>query len=246
MMDKNLPSFFFEQKTYTKKHRLKSLCFLALLFGFLLVVDSADAVVRRYAADEDNLTALREMRDTIDSMRHEVNNHETEIRMFSESVTNQEATLSSIRQQLQEANQQNKDQLKGTSVALEVKIANLEAINKSLMADMSQLKNHANDFSDSLTQYKQKIGELEKMMILQNHNIDNIQEAIHALVDALQLKDSKTLIAPEASSSKSYRIKPGDSLEKIARSNNTSVKVLKELNNLVNDRINVGQTIQLP
>ena len=209
------------------------------------MLNSADAVGRRYAADEDNLTALREMRDTIDSMRHEVNNHETEIRMFGESVTNQEATLASIRQQLQDAAQLNRDQLKGTSTALEVKIAGLEAINKSLVSDMSQLKNHSNEFTDSLTQYKQKINELEKMIVLQNRNIDNIQEAIHSLLDVLQVKDTKSPVSSDVSS-KSYRIKPGDSLEKIARSNNTSVKALKELNNLATDRIIVGQTIQLP
>lgn len=245
MMYSPFTSLLFSQLRHCfSRHRLKSLCLLGLFLAHLLI-PSAHAAVRRYSADEDNLTALREMRDSIDSMRHEVNNHETEIRMYGESVTNQEATLSSLRQQIQEATQFNKDQIKGSSVALEVKIAHLEAVNKSLMADMSQLKNHANEFADSLTQYKQKINELEKIIILQNHNIDNIQEAIRALVDALQLKDSKNLIAPEGSS-KVYRIKPGDSLEKIARSNNTTVKALKEINNLASDRIIVGQTIQLP
>jgi LysM repeat protein len=44
----------------------------------------------------------------------------------------------------------------------------------------------------------------------------------------------------------SYRIKPGDSLEKIARANQTTVQAIKELNGLTNDRIVVGKLLQLP
>jgi LysM repeat protein len=46
--------------------------------------------------------------------------------------------------------------------------------------------------------------------------------------------------------SRVYEVKPGDILEKIARKNNTSVKKIKELNGLTNDRIFVGQRIKLP
>lgn len=212
----------------------------------MLILEPTHAISRRYAAEEDNTLALREMRDSIDSMRHEVDNHETEMRMFGENINNQETTITSLRQLVQESNQANKDQIKGSANALEMKIAHLESVNKSLIADMSQLKNHANSFSDSLTLYEQKMRELEKKVAVQNQNIDNMQEAIRSLVDAMQFKDTKNFIAPEGSS-KTYRIKAGDSLEKIARNNNTTVKALKEINHLTNEnRIVADQIILLP
>lgn len=233
-------------------HRLISLCFSLIAFNFLIPA-LAEGAPRRYTAEEDSSTALREMRDSIDTMRHEVDNHETEIRMFDERVNNQEATIASLRQQLQDANQANKELLKGNSNSLEMKIAALETTNKSLMSDMAQFKTHANESADALEQYKKKIGELEKMLAelekllgKQNQNIENIQSAMASMMDALQVKDVPTKAIAQADGSKNYRIKPGDSLEKIARANSTTVKAIKELNNLTNDRIVVGQTLQLP
>lgn len=41
-------------------------------------------------------------------------------------------------------------------------------------------------------------------------------------------------------------VKKGDSLDKIARANGTTIKALKEANQLKNDRLKVGQVLQLP
>ncbi len=43
-----------------------------------------------------------------------------------------------------------------------------------------------------------------------------------------------------------YRIAPGDTLSEIAEENNTSVKQLKEINNLTSDRIRAGRTLLVP
>ena len=45
---------------------------------------------------------------------------------------------------------------------------------------------------------------------------------------------------------KIYRVKAGDSLEKIAKQNQTTIKKLKEANQLANDQIIVGQKLKLP
>lgn len=237
-------------KQYTFPYRTISLIIFTLCCFLPAISFSAQ---RRYSAEEDNTTALREMRDSIDAMRHEVDNHETEIRMFDERVNNQETTIGSLRQQLQDATQANKELLKGSSNALEVKISGLESTNKSLMADMAQFKTHSNESAEALEQYKKKIAALEKMLAeletmlgKQNQNIENIQSAMASMMDALQVKDVPTKTITQSDGSKIYRIKPGDNLEKIARANGTTVKAIKELNNLSADRIVVGQTLQLP
>ena len=46
-------------------------------------------------------------------------------------------------------------------------------------------------------------------------------------------------------SEKTYRIQPGDSLEKIAKAKQATVQKLKELNGLTNDKIIVGKLLRL-
>jgi LysM repeat protein len=52
--------------------------------------------------------------------------------------------------------------------------------------------------------------------------------------------------APAAMEAGVYVVKNGDALEKIARNNKTTVKAIKEINNMKTDRINVGQKLKLP
>lgn len=224
------------------------------LFAFvcasaILLAGQLAAAPRRYQ-DEDASTAMREMRDSIESLRHEVNNHETEIRQIEQRAENQESTISSLRQQVMDANQANKELVKGSSSSQESKVASLEATNKGLIADITQLRTHANESATVMAQSKQKIVELERLIEQQNQNIDNLQAALRSLMEAMNTT-SKTVgsISTEASSSSSdkiYKVKNGDSLEKIARAHNTTVRAIKDLNQLSNDRINVGQTLQMP
>lgn len=202
-----------------------------------------------YYQPDGTATAIREMRDTLDSMRQEVNNHESEIRMFDEKLASVDVIIESVRDQLNETNRSHKEQLKGNASTFEEKLASLDTTTKGLVADLRQLKTHANDSSTALTQYKQKIGELERIVEQQNQNIEHLQAAMKSLMDALQPKDVVINRAAEPSSvvsGSSYRVKAGDSLEKIARSNRTTVQVIKELNGMTGDRIVVGKVLKLP
>ncbi len=53
------------------RNKLFSLFFVVLFFFEALSPICLSAAPRRYSAEEDNSTALREMRDSIDTMRHE-------------------------------------------------------------------------------------------------------------------------------------------------------------------------------
>lgn len=227
-----------------KDNFAKSISAFAYALFLLLFTTSLLAAPARYGynRDEDTNTVLREMRDSLDALRHEINNHDTELHMFEERVNNQEATIASFRQQVQDSNQANKDLLKGSNSSFDSKIVSLEASNRNIVADLQQLKSHANESSTALTQYKQKMSDLEKLIILQNQNIDSLQAGLQSLVEAIQVKENIGSIA----NTKGYKIKAGDSLEKIARAHHTTIKAIKELNNLSNDRIIVGQTIQIP
>lgn len=208
-----------------------------------LISVPAVAAPRPYG-DYNTDTSIREMRSSIDDLRHISNNHETEIRTIEEKFKNVESIMDSLRKQIQDQTQGAKEQLKNSSTSLEAKLGDLDLAIKSLTADLRQIKNHSNESSSALSQYKQRILDLEKTVAAQTQNIDNLQSALKALMDAMQVKDG--LKDTSTASSKIYRVKSGDSLEKIAQANQTTVKAIKDLNGMTNDRIIVGQKLQLP
>jgi LysM repeat protein len=218
-----------------------------ILFAILFFFSSATllAAPRGYGND-DTANTLREMRGSVTNIQHEVENHETEIHMLSERINNQENTISSLRQQVLDSSQSNKDMIRGNSSTIETKLNSLENANKSLIADLQQLKTHANETAAALTKYKTHISELENVIKSQNQNIDNLQAATRSLMEALEIKEGIISSTNANVTTKSYRVQSGDNLEKIAKVNNTTIKALKELNSLTNDRIRVGQKLQLP
>lgn len=223
---------------------------LTALFCFFPSESFCATNARYYDYDGSNAFSIKAVHDTLENVRHAVNNHEAEIRTFEERLKNYDAILDSLRDQLSEVDQAHKDRLKGNSATLETKIATLENTSKGLVADLRQFKAHANEVSGILEQYKQKIADLEKNIDQQNQNIDHLQAAMHALMEALQIKEPATsksaMPKAENSTGRSYRVKSGDSLEKIARANQTTIQAIKELNHLSSDRIVIGQLLQLP
>ena len=90
--------------------------------------------------------------------------------------------------------------------------------------------------SQNLTaEIKQLSKEVETALTAQNRNLANLQTAVSTLLDTLQGK-----------SDSSYKVKNGDSLEKIAKAYQTSVQTLKDLNGISSDKIRVGQTLKIP
>lgn len=214
-----------------------------ILAVFLLLTSfpTAEAAAKRYYEDQSSI-ALREMRATLEDLRHEVNNHESEIKTYENKINNLETIIDTFRQQSNETAAAHKDALQDSSSTLETKINSLETTTKGLVADLKQLKNHANETVSALALYKQKLGDLEKILEIQNQNLDSLQASMKSFADILQVKNSSSI----ASSDKTYKVSVGDSLEKIARRQHTTIQSIKELNGLTNDRIIVGQTLKIP
>lgn len=219
---------------------------LALFILFCLAAPFTGEAARnnRFSYEEDKSVVLREILDGLEELRHEVRNHETEIRTFDEKFKNQEDILDSMRQQTADSIKTVKEALKNQTSAVEARLSGHDSASKGLSSD---LRTQAQDTATILSDYKARILDLEKSLEIQNRNIDNLQHAVRALADALQTKDVETVaVASTNNAGKIYRVKPGDSLGTIAKQNSTSVKKLKELNNLSSDQIIVGQKLQLP
>lgn len=215
--------------------------FLTLALMGAIVFGSLGAVQRRSGYYEGDSVAINETRDTLDILKHRVENQETEIKAFEQKIENLDLVLESLRDQIEESSTSQKERLQGNANALEMKIASLESANKGIAADLKQLQSHANETSVALQSFKQKFADWEKRLQTQNQNIENLQSGLQTLVDAFQLKAD---IAP--SSDKTYKIKNGDTLEKIAKTHGTTIQALKEANGMTSDKIVVGKTLKIP
>ncbi len=167
-------------------------------------------------------------------LQHEVENHELEIRMLEERLNAQETILDALREELKEASHSQQQALKGNAVTIEKRVGTIERGVSGIGDDLRELQLHANDTAKNMAQYKQKLLDLEKQIAV-------FQNALDTLFAALQIDGGG-----KTDQAKVYEVKPGDKLEKIARSYNTSVKEIKELNSLSNDRIYVGQKLKIP
>jgi LysM repeat protein len=189
---------------------------------------SVQSAVQKPAASQAS------QQNSYNDFQHELENHELEIRMFEERLNAQETILDSLRQQFLDANLSQQEMVKGSTISLEKRVGSIESGVSGIGGDLRELQSHANETAKVLGQYKQKIAALEKQ-------IAGMQDAVDTLLTALQIDEGST-----KDSSLVYVVKSGDKLEKIARIHNTSVKKIKELNALTDDRIRVGQKLKMP
>ena len=168
----------------------------------------------------ENSIALSEMRIELADLKHTLNNTQVELQILEEQVRNQEALLKKTK------NLPSAAPAEGKLSFVEKRLAVIEQSQEKIHADLKQLSSHANQTSSCLTQYSAKITNLEQ-----------------TIKDVLDLKSSlKTF----TSSSENYTVKPGDSLERIAKNHKVSVESLKKANQLSQNKILIGQELKIP
>lgn len=246
-------------KTAEMNLRSMSVKTLSVLTAFLLLFQIGAAAPAysqqgRAAPRVDSLPAtVQQIRITLSELTHQVRNHEGEIRTFENKLQSQEASFDQLRQELSSDMQSQKDFSKTTLINLQAKTEALEqsqrtldSVTRGLTSDIKQIKGQANETVSVLSQYKQKITELENLIAAQNEHMNNLEVAIRSLMEAWQIKEK-----PRQTSNKtegetiSYKVQPGDTLEKIAKNQKTSIQAIREANQLTNDRIVSGQILKI-
>lgn len=184
--------------------------------------------------------------DLVSQLQRTVKNQEIEIKAFEQQLENLHTIIESVRDQVQEGQTAQKERLKGNAESIEMKIASLESTAKGLAADLKQLQTHANETTAALQAFKQKLGELDQRGALQSKNIENMQAALQSVLDAFQLKPEGSGSALSNWTGRTYKVQNGDTLEKIAKMQQTTVQAIKEANGITNDKIVVGKTLKIP
>ena len=79
-----------------------------------------------------------------------------------------------------------------------------------------------------------------------NTSVDNLKSINNITIDSLAIGQIIKLPSTSSTASDTYIVKKGDSLYSIARTYNTSVDKLKEINNLTSNALAIGQVLKLP
>jgi len=198
---------------------------LFLILGCVLTVASLDAASRN---KRDPNAGLRE---ALQDIQYEFNNHEEEIRMLADKLENQDSELEMLRGLVQDANRASKSGANSKIGAVEKRMLGVETGIKSATGDLHKLQGHANDTAKALSDFQNRIGDLE-------NQVDNLQVAMEAIMKALN-------IDVELPKSK-YTVKSGDTLGDIAHQHHTTIKSIKERNNLKKNTIFPGQILDIP
>lgn len=187
---------------------------------------------------QEELT-LHEIQTNVDDLRHDINRYQTEQSISDDKIRYQEKSLSSLKEvELKELKK-----LLESALSLGEKngkrILELEKESLRSQQTIQSFSDKSQNLSSALVQYKKRLNELETELIAQNQRFSDLANLEIELKNLL----SKTRKAPMQDP---YRVKAGDSLEKIAQIHHTTVEKIRELNALSNDVIEVGQELKIP
>jgi LysM repeat protein len=205
----------------------------------LLLIASSCSPLRSSPNDEKHQLelTLHEVKTSLDDLRHDINCFQTELQILDGRIKYYENTLASLKQHDLEKQQGKIDLLTQQLQILEKKWTSYEKIQQGDTKELHELSSHANETTAALTQFKDRIAELEQDLLSQDHRFNELS----------RLKGNiENLAKGLRGEFKIYKVKPGDSLEKIARAHKTAVERIKKLNDLNHDLIVVGQELKIP
>jgi chromosome segregation ATPase len=214
---------------------MKTLVFLS----FFLILAGCSPL-RTSAHDEKyqwELT-IHEVQTNLDDLRHDTNCFSTEIQILDGRMKSFENALASLKQQEIEKQQSRLDQLGHQLLSLERKWTAFEKKQDAGKEGMESLSSHAKETNMALSQFKNRIEELETEILSQNRRLEALSKLktnIETLTKALKSEGQKI-----------YKVRPGDNLEKIAKIHKTDVSTLKQINQLQQDLIVVDQELKIP
>ncbi len=181
---------------------------------------------------------LHEVQTSLDDLRHDVNSFRSELLIVDGRMKHHEDALVALKNYELEKAKTKIEQLASDIQALEKKWTTAEKNRVADSSELKQLATHAKETSMALTQFKDRIGELEQDLIAGQRRFEEISKLkgnIDSLAKSLRGVDLKT-----------YKVRSGDSLEKIAKLNKVSVDKLKKQNGIEQDLIVVGQELKIP
>jgi chromosome segregation ATPase len=196
---------------------------------FCFFLNAACSPLRSSASEEKHQLelTLHELQTALDDQRHDQNCFQTELQILDGRIKYNESALTAFKQKDLEKSQASIHQLEQKLVLLEKRLATFERSQHQGNQDVQQLTLYANETTVTLSQFKERILELEQTLKSQGHLFEE-------------------MLAKQSSGVKVHIVRLGDTLEKIARLHKTTVERIKIKNRFNQDLIVVGQELHIP
>ena len=145
-----------------------------------------------------------------------------------------------MREEISKLIKATKELTSSQAASTDAKVQKVEKNLEKLVSDMKQFKTHSNETNDLVKELQKAVTQTQENSHLQMRQVEGLETALKSLAKAMQA-DTKS-----ASSPKSYRVKKGDNLEKIAKEFQTTASAIKELNGLSSSTIRLDQELKIP
>jgi LysM repeat protein len=184
---------------------------------------------------------IDELRLELSDLKHELHSARVEINLLEERIGKQDRVITASAAAAK--NQEDKKKLYSSEIEpLSKKVDRLEKIIERALSDLRNLSANENKAIS-------KIQELESSIALQEKKFEEIGKLKSTLASISKAIGQSVLNVQKAHTvpfAQTYQVKPGDSLEKIARTHGTTVVELKAINQLANeDKIRIGQELKV-
>ncbi len=176
---------------------------------------------------------IEELRVEIGDLKHALHTTKVELNLLDERCKKDSAQLNKAK------TQQKEGALTAQVLLLEKKVTHLEKKLETVGDDIRTL-------NASLHQALTKIQTIQTHLLSHDGRLDEVAQLKGTLTSISKAIGARAPTEKTQLQSRSYRVKAGDSLEKIARNEHISIEALRKSNNLTHDKIRVGQELRLP
>lgn len=186
--------------------------------------------------------SYRELRIEVDSLKYSLDHNKVENQILQERIDSLSEDLKRALVALDESKKIVRQSDQEQFVNLREQVIDSFERQKKMNADIAVLTRTLNDAIKSLQELQRNLQEMQKISEKRDAQVeDKLKQTRQALGSVLDLIESQ-----QKAGFHSYVVQEGDSLEKIARKHQTSVDVLKKINDLDSDLIVIGRELKLP
>ena len=175
----------------------------------------------------------------LQTLSYKISAVDQDLSTLKSRIQNQELVLDSMHKEVSSLIKAAKESQSKAFSSSDSRLKSMEKTLESLVRDLKQFKTHANDSVSSIEELQKGLHKYEEVTKQQAAQIKDLESAMRTLVQAIQMTGST------ASKKEIYKVKSGDTLEKIAKKYNTTVEAIKSENNLTNSTIFSGQELSI-
>lgn len=215
---------------------MRIVSFFAIGSGLLLC--SCTQYLSNWGSSNKNSDPIAQsLRIEVSDLKHNLSALQIELQMVDEKLRVHEEALSSVRSLVLAMQTQEKDLYRQEFEDVRGKLAMLDRGFEKMRGDIKGLSTQAH------TLFHQSIKEIDDFKEVISEQKIKIDEMTHIKGRINSLLDS---MSQGASNYQTYKVKSGDTLGKIADEFQLPIKVLKEINQIKDDKIFVGAELKIP